>query len=128
MRYSLKHDRNNPQSTTMKTKPLFTPTADGQAYDIAPAGVLLLLADELYGADRVYLSEDGIIRLERMILEILSAAHAGGFTQCDIFHTLLFNGDNRSERVIGMARAACAAAGNERMGAIFAQVRKGLAS
>ena len=28
---------------------LFHPSADGQAYDIVPAGVLLILADMVYG-------------------------------------------------------------------------------
>ena len=54
--------------------PLFTPTADGQAYDIQPAGVLLILSDMVYG------SQDdpewtGGPKTETMILAMLFGAH-----------------------------------------------------
>ncbi len=58
--------------------PLFTPNGDG--YDIQPAGVLLLMADQLYGADREHLSEAGFIRISDTIAALMAAASAGGFT------------------------------------------------
>jgi hypothetical protein len=87
------------------SQPLFTPTADGQAYDIAPAGVLLILADMVYGPQ-----DDpewtGGPKTEAMIHAMLAAARAGGYTQTDILHTLLVRGE-RSKRLEQMARAAC---------------------
>lgn len=103
--------------------PLFTPTADGQAYDIQPAGVLLILADMVYGPQ-----DDpewtGGQKTEAMIQAILAAARAGGYAQTDILHTLLVRGE-RSKRLEMMARAACAAAGNARLGVIFEDMQKG---
>jgi hypothetical protein len=55
---------------------------------------------------------------------MLAAARAGGYTQTDILHTLLVRGE-RSKRLELMARAACAAAGHDRMGVIFDNMRKG---
>lgn len=105
------------------SEPLFTPTADGQAYDIQPAGVLLLLAE------MVYCSQDdpalkGGQKVEAMIQAFLTAACAGGYTQIDILHTLLVRGE-RSERLQQMARAACAAAGNDRIAVLFENMRRG---
>ena len=105
------------------SQPLFTPTADGQAYDIAPAGVLLILADMVYGPQ-----DDpqwtGGPKTETMILAMLAAARAGCYTQTDILHTLLVRGE-RSKRLELMARAACAAAGNDRIAALFESMPKG---
>ena len=99
------------------TTPLFTPTADGQSYDIAPAGVLLILADMVYGPQ-----DDpdwtGGPKTEAMIQAMLAAARAGGYAQTDILHTLLVRRE-RSKRLELMARAACAAAGNERLKMFF---------
>jgi len=105
------------------SQPLFTPTADGQAYDIQPAGVLLILADMVYGPQ-----DDpewtGGPKTEAMIHAMLAAARAGGYAQTDILHTLLVRGE-RSKRLELMARAACEAAGNERIAALFSSMRKG---
>lgn len=99
------------------TPPLFTPTADDQAYDIQPAGVLLILADMVYGPQ-----DDpewtGGPKTEAMIHAMLAAARAGGYAQTDILHTLLVRGE-RSKRIELMARAACAAAGNQRLKMLF---------
>lgn len=99
------------------TPPLFTPTADDQAYDIQPAGVLLILADMVYGPQ-----DDpewtGGPKTEAMIDAMLAAARAGGYAQTDILHTLLVRGE-RSKRIELMARAACAAAGNQRLKMLF---------
>ncbi len=70
-------------------------------------------------ADLVYEPHDdpawtGELKTKFMIESVLAAAHAGGYTQVDILHTLLMQGD-RSERVQDMARAACAAAGPEQV-------------
>jgi hypothetical protein len=104
------------------SQPLFTPTADGQAYDIQPAGVLLILADMVYGPqdDPAW---TGRPKTEAIVQVILAAAHAGGYTQTDILHTLLVRGE-RSLRVQDMARAACEAAGAERIHAILDDMRK----
>jgi hypothetical protein len=79
------------------TTPLFTPTADGQAYDIAPAGVLLILADMVYGPQ-----DDpdwtGGPKTEAMIQAMLAAARAGGYAQTDILHTLLVRGERSKRR------------------------------
>ena len=105
------------------SKPLFTPTADGAAYDMQPAGVLLILADMVYGPqdDPAW---TGWAKTEAMIQAMLAAARAGGYAQADILHTLLVRCE-RSKRVENMARAACAAAGNARLAALFAPMRRG---
>ena len=95
-----------------KTPVLFTPNGDG--YDIQPAGVLLLLANEVW--------ETPNPRLQRFVLMFLGAARAGGYTQCGILETLLAQGVT-SHRVILMAVSACNAAGPEAIGRIFAAMR-----
>jgi hypothetical protein len=103
------------------TTPLFTPKGDG--YDIQPAGVLLILADMVYGPqdDPAW---TGGPKTEAMIQAMLAAARAGGYTQTDILHTLLVRGE-RSKRIENMARAACAAAGNARLATLFESMQKG---
>jgi len=103
------------------TTPLFTPTADGTAYDIQPAGVLIMLASYVYDAESD-LPDDGKAGLKRHIDSILTAARAGGFTQGDILATLLSRNEV-SHRVKAMAVQACAAAGNEAIGQIFNAMR-----
>ncbi len=106
-----------------KAQPLFTPSSDGTSYDIQPAGVLLILADMVYGPQ-----DDpqwtGGPKTEAMIRAMLAAASAGGYTQTDILHTLLVCGE-RSKRLELMARAACAAAGNDRLKVVFDSMRAG---
>ena len=106
-----------------KPQPLFTPTPDGQAYDMQPAGVLLILAAMVYGPQ-----DDpewtGRPKTEAMIQAMLAAARAGGYTQTDILHTLLVRGA-RSKRLALMALDACDAAGNDRLEALFGSLRKG---
>ena len=99
-------------------KPLFTPTADGTAYDIQPAGVLILLALEI--VENPGLHNNG--RLQGHIDAMLAAARAGGFTQGDILATLLAGGEV-SHRVKAMAVQACAAAGHAALGRIFDAMR-----
>ena len=105
------------------SKPLFTPTADGTAFDMQPAGVLLILADMVYGPqdDPAW---TGRVKTEAMVQAMLAAARAGGYPQTDILHTLLVRGE-RSKRIEHMARAACAAAGSSGLAALFAPMRKG---
>ena len=107
----------------MTAKPLFTPTADGTAYDIQPAGVLLILAGTVYG-DPSETTPAGRIRGKALMDAILKAAWAGGFTQSDILATLLSK-NKVSHRVKAMAVQACAAAGNEALGKIFDSMRNG---
>jgi hypothetical protein len=104
----------------MTDKPLFTPTADGTAYDIQPAGVLILLASEIH--ENPGLHKNG--RIQGYIDAMLTAARAGGFTQGDILATLLARSEV-SHRVKAMAVQACAAAGNKELGRIFESMRKG---
>ena len=103
----------------MKTKPLFTPTA----YDIQPAGVLIMLASYAYGPESG-LSDGSRAGLKHHVDSILTAARAGGFTQSDILATLLSRNEV-SHRVKAMAVQACAAAGNDAMHRIFDAMRKG---
>ena len=102
----------------MTDKPLFTPTADGTAYDIQPAGVLILLASEIH--ENPGLHQNG--RLQGHIDAMLTAARAGGFTQSDILATLLSKNEV-SHRVKAMAVQACAAAGHAALGRIFEAMR-----
>lgn len=99
-------------------KALFTPTADGAAYDIQPAGVLILLASEV--RENPHLHKSG--RIQGHIDAMLKAARAGGFTQCDILATLLAQGEV-SHRVKAMAVRACEAAGSEAIAKIFEGMR-----
>ena len=103
------------------TTPLFTP--NGNDYDVQPAGVLLILADMVYGPH-----DDpewtGRPKTEAIVESFLTAARAGGYTQTDILHTLLVRGE-RSKRTQDMAREACEAAGNDRIAVIFEDMRKG---
>jgi hypothetical protein len=106
----------------MTHPPLFTPIPDTDAYEIQPAGVMLILADTVYGEGRHDTPPSGQATAKAMLNDLLSAARAGGYKQADILHTLLAKGEV-SHRVKDMARAACAAAGNDRIGAIFAAMR-----
>ena len=104
----------------MTSKPLFTPTADGKAYDIQPAGVLILLASEVY--ENPSLHKNG--RIQGYINAVLTAARAGGFAQSDILATLLSKNEV-SHRVNALAVQACAAAGNAALGKLFNALRNG---
>ena len=105
----------------MTDTPLFKPTADGAAYDIQPAGVLIMLASYVYDAESD-LSPEGKAKLKRHIDAMLTAARAGGFTQADILATLLSRNEV-SHRVKAMAVQACTAAGNAAIGKIFDAMR-----
>lgn len=107
----------------MTTTPLFIPTPDGKAYDIAPAGVMLILADTIHSHDPEESTPAGRARARNTIQAMLTAASKGGYLQCGVLETLLARNE-RSMRVQAMARAACHAAGNEAIGEIFAAMRK----
>ena len=98
----------------MNDQPLFTPTSDGTAYAIQPAGVLILLAAEIHENPAVH--QNG--RLQGHIDAMLTAARVGGFTQGDILATLLSKNEV-SHRVKAMAVQACAAVGHAALGRIF---------
>lgn len=89
----------------MTSTSLFTPTPDGTAYDIQPAGVLILLASEVYENPAMHTNG----RIQGHIDAMLTAARVGGFTQSDILATLLSKNEV-SHRVKAMAVQACAAA------------------
>ncbi len=103
------------------TKSLFAPTAGGQAYDIQPAGVLLLLANIVYG-DPIETPPAGRARAKTFVDAMLAAAHFGGYKQCDILHTLLARNES-SARIQLMAREACSAAGDAAIGKLFGEMR-----
>ena len=101
----------------MTTKSLITPLADG--YDIHPAGVLILMASEVYHYPER--NTDG--QAKKHLDAVLAAARAGGFKQCDILVTLLSQKEV-SSRVAEMAIKACALAGTEALVKIFESMRK----
>lgn len=106
----------------MTHPPLFTPIPDTDAYEIQPAGVMLILADTVYGEGRHDTPPSGQATAKAMLNDLLSAARAGGYKQADILHTLLAKGEV-SHRVKDMAVQACEAAGNEAIGRIFDAMR-----
>jgi hypothetical protein len=114
----LKTIKLNQTDNPMMDKPLFTPTADGTAYDIQPAGVLILLAAEIHENPGLHLNG----RLQGHIDAMLTAARAGGFAQGDILATLLSKNEV-SHRVKAMAVQACAAAGHAALGRLFEAMR-----
>lgn len=103
------------------SKPLFVPTVDGQAYDIQPAGVLLLLVNIIYG-DPSETPPTGRVRAKTFFDAMLAVAHVGGYKQCDILHTLLARNES-SARIQLMAREACSAAGDAAIGKLFGEMR-----
>lgn len=109
----------------MNNDPLFIPRRDanGEYYDIKPAGVLLILADSIYHPDPgEELGTTGKARALRMLNNMLAAAVQGGFTQRDVLETMLVRG-YRGHRVQTLARQACAAAGDERILEIFVALK-----
>lgn len=88
-------------------QPLHTKSADGTDL-VSVAGVLLLAAGAVADENN---SPDARQRAKALMMNLLNAAHAGGFKQRDILHTLLQRGE-RSDRVREMARQACAAVPN----------------
>lgn len=109
-------------TTNNMTTPLFTPNGDG--YDITMPGLILILADTVYGDGRKDSTPAGIMRATEMLAAIFKAARDGGFTQGDVLMTLLHRGEV-SHRVKAMAVQACNAAGNDRLAVILASMRKG---
>jgi hypothetical protein len=106
----------------MTNTPLFKPTADGTAFDIQPAGVLIMLASYVHDPESD-LSDDGKAGLKRHVDAMLTAARAGGFTQSDILATLLSRNEV-SHRVKAMAVQACEAAGSAAIVRIFDTMRR----
>jgi hypothetical protein len=102
-------------------RPLFTPTANGKAYDIQPAGVLILLSNHIHDPESG-LGDGARAALQRHVDAILRAARAGGFKQSDVLETLLARCEV-SLRVKSMAIEACEAAGHEAIAKIFDKMR-----
>ncbi|SFV15507.1 hypothetical protein [Pseudoduganella namucuonensis] len=103
----------------MTTQPMFTPNGDG--YDIAPAGVLLLAADTAYGPPHET-TPQGMRNARTLMDGILDAARAGGYTQGDILRTLLAR-NQPTRRVQEMAQAACDTAGAAALTSVFERAR-----
>lgn len=104
-------------------QPTYTPTADGQAFDLNATAVLLILADTAYGEGRHDTPPTGQAKAAKTVADMLAAATAGGYPQSDILESLLARGE-ASKRVTAMCADAMAAAGNERIGAVFARMRE----
>jgi hypothetical protein len=104
----------------MTANEIFTPNGDG--YDIAPAGVLLLIAGELYGEPESQ-SPKGKVKLKLIVDDFIQAAIAGGYKQSDILLTLLARNE-KSQRVTQMALEACSAAGDEVLMQVMDKMRK----
>ena len=106
----------------MNAQPMFTDNGDG--YDITPAGVLLLVADTVYG-DPSETTPQGMANAQALMDGILAAARAGGFMQNDILLTLLTLLARKpiTRRVAALAQAAVDAAGDDAMQAVFAKAR-----
>jgi hypothetical protein len=101
----------------MSGQAIFKP--NGKGFDIAPAGVLLLAAEAVYGGPSESTLE-GQHRAQGLLDEMMAAARAGGYAQCDILLTLLAS-HKLSRRVMVMAQEACAAAGPAAMRDAFAK-------
>lgn len=99
-------------------KPTTSLTPDGQAYDLNPTAVLLILADTAYGEGSHDTPPTGQARAAKTVADMLAAAAAGGYRQADILETLLTMGEV-SKRVTTMCADAMDAAGNERIRAVF---------
>ena len=99
----------------MNAQAMFTPNGNG--YDISPAGLLIIAAGTAYG-DPSETTPEGMRNSNAIINEILNAARAGGFTQCDVLHTLLSR-NQPTKRIAEMAQAACDAAGYDGYRAVF---------
>ena len=97
-------------------QPLFKDNGDG--YDIAPAGVLLLMADTFYSTDDKDTTPKGRANALRMIERLMKAACDGGYTQGDILMTMLAR-CQVTQRTKAMAIEAMNCAGSERIGVIF---------
>jgi hypothetical protein len=72
---------------------------DGEPY-VNGAGILLLSADAVHG--NLQLPADARQRAQSTIDALLSAARAGGFTQCDVLETLLSK-SREAERTVDLA-------------------------
>lgn len=105
----------------MTTQPMFRENGDG--YDLSPAGTFVLSAGVAYG-DPAEASPEGIRLAHSFVESVLSAARAGGFTQCDILHTLLARSETGC-RMLTMAQAACDAAGVAAMTALIQRLIQG---
>lgn len=107
-----------------KEQPLFTPVPncpEGSVV-ISPAGILILMAGCAYDIhEEPTAKKTG----KAMMTQILNAARAGGYTQCDILQTILAKGEV-SPRVKEMAVEACNAAGIQSIGEILDQARKSI--
>jgi len=102
----------------MSIQGIFKPKANGNGFDITPAGVLLVVAECAYSAPGKTAPKD--MRDARTLVDgVLAAASAGGFAEHDILATLLSRNE-RSARVAEMAVAACNAAGESALLEIFA--------
>ena len=92
---------------------------NGDGFDITPAGVLLLAADAVYG-DLGDATPQGRRHAQALLDEMMAAARAGGYAQCDILLKLVAS-RKLSRRLVVMAQEACDAAGPAAMRAAFAK-------
>lgn len=106
--------------TTMNPQPIFRPNGDG--FDIAPAGVLILVACTAYGDSSETIS-NGMRNTPKLMDDMLGAARVGGYTEGDIRRTLLAR-NQPLRRVMTMAQAACDAVGPAAIRDVFIRARR----
>jgi len=105
--------------TTKNAPQIFTTTGDG--HDMTPNGVLLLFGNTAYG-DAAETTPERHRNAALLIDGMLSAAAAGGYKECNLLrHMLTWN--TPTTRLAIMAQAACEAAGEARIGAVFDRLR-----
>lgn len=107
----------------MKTQP-FVHIEDGTANDIQPAGVLPTLADALYIGGQYKSTPAGPDQAENHMFSMLATTHSGASTEFCVLQPLLVRGE-ASLRFHDIARDACVVSGDNRLNAIFDDVRKG---
>jgi hypothetical protein len=73
-------------------------------------------------ADSNEMTNEGIRKAKNVIDEILAAAQLGGYRQCDMLRALLAR-NKPTQRMAEMAQAACDAAGDVAMDAVFKRAR-----
>ena len=98
----------------MTNAPMFRqdPNDSEGGYLVSLPGALLMIGSGAYEPNDNEITPAGRAKSKDALARILSAARAGGFTQGDLFDTLLSKGEV-SVRVRDLAIAAVAAAGNE---------------
>jgi hypothetical protein len=94
------------------------PPADPQEIIAAPPAAVLVFAADIAFGDPSESTPEGQRNARTFVDAVLSAAFAGGYTQGDVLRTLLAR-SRRTGRMLGMAQAACDAAGDAALRDVF---------